>query len=512
MDPSKVCAKCLEMGRQLLDKGRLASAYNKVVRASRYATTNGQKSQVGQLMSQVAKAAEGKLEEADQKYEQGEYVEALRAYKIVANIRKLPIAATARARLAKAEKDPARRNSLLEARAAPQFEKVKDIQSRLSRACQNDSNPSTEFEFDIVLAALDGEVEDCSGCEDCQAWAALTSQQREARILADRIDMAWALARIVKGYGNTPTGIKSARLLEGILVDEQFAREVDQDRLEQQARNTYAMAVNYRKNGIDKVAAKLLRKLLDQYGDSQWAQKARDDLKTDTELSILVAGVRSEKSPADRDSVAAQMQARARAILARAGQKTADAVASVTTEPQDGYGRLIKLLGPTLVNVSQQKVPTASLKNKQRILLYYSASWCGPCNVFTPKLKQFYDANKTDDNFEVILVSSDATAEDMRRYMANHRMSWLAVPMDKIEASGGSIINEYKAEALPCLVLIDSSGKVLASSVVDERYVGPDNVLSYLKASMKTERLEKTQARVWRSDRLSESNTSSQLH
>ena len=61
-------------------------------------------------------------------------------------------------------------------------------------------------------------------------------------------------------------------------------------------------------------------------------------------------------------------------------------------------------------------------------------------------------------------------------------------------------------------MLIDSSGKVLASSVVDERYVGPDNVLSYLKASMKTERLEKTQARVWRSDRLSESNTSSQLH
>src|SRR4051812_27138326 len=40
--------------------------------------------------------------------------------------------------------------------------------------------------------------------------------------------------------------------------------------------------------------------------------------------------------------------------------------------------------------------------------IYYSASWCGPCRAFTPKLVQWYNEHKKNSpQFELIFVSSD---------------------------------------------------------------------------------------------------------
>ncbi len=48
----------------------------------------------------------------------------------------------------------------------------------------------------------------------------------------------------------------------------------------------------------------------------------------------------------------------------------------------------------------------------KHLLLYFSASWCPPCKMFTPLLAEWYTKKKKEGkvDFEIIFVSSDKVA------------------------------------------------------------------------------------------------------
>lgn len=73
---------------------------------------------------------------------------------------------------------------------------------------------------------------------------------------------------------------------------------------------------------------------------------------------------------------------------------------------------------------------------------YFSASWCGPCRMFTPRLVKFYKRNKKD--IEIVFVSADKTEDKMIAYAKKDKMKWLAVPFGKrclAKRRGGGIPN-----------------------------------------------------------------------
>lgn len=103
--------------------------------------------------------------------------------------------------------------------------------------------------------------------------------------------------------------------------------------------------------------------------------------------------------------------------------------------------------------------PEEVLQNKV-VALYFSASWCPPCQEFTPILKGFYEELQANDmRFEVIFVSSDKSAEDMDRYMKESHGDWLALSF------GNEMIKELKTRyhitLIPKLVVIDDDGEVV---------------------------------------------------
>ena len=53
----------------------------------------------------------------------------------------------------------------------------------------------------------------------------------------------------------------------------------------------------------------------------------------------------------------------------------------------------------TLLNISGEKVATEKIGEKY-VGVYFSASWCGPCRKFTPKLIEF--RNKHSKTLEII--------------------------------------------------------------------------------------------------------------
>jgi nucleoredoxin len=130
-------------------------------------------------------------------------------------------------------------------------------------------------------------------------------------------------------------------------------------------------------------------------------------------------------------------------------------------------------------NGSLVRFDDAILENKKVFGLYFSAYWCGPCRQFTPQLVEYYNrVAPQHPEFELIFVSADRSAFGFETYMRDMRMPWPAIDFAKVTAKDE--IRKYAGEGIPCLVLIDSSGKVLSHSYAGKEYRGPAKVLSDL--------------------------------
>lgn len=139
-----------------------------------------------------------------------------------------------------------------------------------------------------------------------------------------------------------------------------------------------------------------------------------------------------------------------------------------------------------LVNANGSAVDPEVTEDCRYFALYYSASWCGPCRAFTPKLKKFYATHRGRGEFEVILISTDRNENSMMRYMKKAEMPWSAVSFSKIADSGllnRNIIraNEKGSFPLPYLVIVDRSGKIVLEPYKDGSYIGYSGVLAALK-------------------------------
>lgn len=145
-----------------------------------------------------------------------------------------------------------------------------------------------------------------------------------------------------------------------------------------------------------------------------------------------------------------------------------DAIADVAK------GNLVRFRNGNLIPVAESE-----LAEKRIYGLYFSAHWCGPCRKFTPRLVEYYNKAEGDHpEFEIIFVSSDKSADEMATYMQEAAMPWAAIEFTKL--ADVPSLRKYAGDGIPDLVIVDTTGKVLADSYVRGKYVGPERVLDDL--------------------------------
>lgn len=154
----------------------------------------------------------------------------------------------------------------------------------------------------------------------------------------------------------------------------------------------------------------------------------------------------------------------------------ASATPSVFDDALDG--NLVSLKGKGLASHKDFVKPT------KYYLFYYTASWCGPCQKFTPSLVEFYNANKPGNNeFEIILVTSDSDESAMEEYAVEKKMTWPHLKLSKVDRFKKEF--KHPGTGIPNLVLTDTEGNLLKTSYVDGKYMGPSSVMSHLGGLLK---------------------------
>jgi peroxiredoxin len=101
-------------------------------------------------------------------------------------------------------------------------------------------------------------------------------------------------------------------------------------------------------------------------------------------------------------------------------------------------------------------VSLADYRGRKKLVVSFWASWCGPCRLETPALKDFYERHrKSSDNFELLAISMDDDRAVAEAFAAEAGMPFPVLLDLKSTAS-----NAFGVDSIPTLFVIDQSGKV----------------------------------------------------
>jgi thiol-disulfide isomerase/thioredoxin len=91
-----------------------------------------------------------------------------------------------------------------------------------------------------------------------------------------------------------------------------------------------------------------------------------------------------------------------------------------TAPTPEGRVSMSALLGGTLLTEAKGglKPTTTLLKDADVLALYFSASWCPPCKIFSPVLREFYLSAAKGNGLEIVYISSDKSVESFEEYVS----------------------------------------------------------------------------------------------
>jgi len=100
-------------------------------------------------------------------------------------------------------------------------------------------------------------------------------------------------------------------------------------------------------------------------------------------------------------------------------------------------------------------------KPEKYYVFYYTASWCPPCQAFTPSLVEFYKKHK-NEKFELVLITSDSDEDDMEGYAVDKKMPWPQLKQSKAKSFKGKF--DHGVRGIPSVIVCDLEGKIVSAN------------------------------------------------
>ena len=104
-----------------------------------------------------------------------------------------------------------------------------------------------------------------------------------------------------------------------------------------------------------------------------------------------------------------------------------------------------------------------NLKGKYVVLDFWG-TWCGPCMVTMPKMKEYYE--KCNDKFEFVGIACKDKKENWEKAIKDNQLRWIHLLNDE---SKNDISTLYGVTSYPTKFIIDRDGKIIG------KYTGEEN-------------------------------------
>ncbi len=127
--------------------------------------------------------------------------------------------------------------------------------------------------------------------------------------------------------------------------------------------------------------------------------------------------------------------------------------------------QLLNAFGDVLLDGKAETKTLDAFKGPKVLGIYYSASWCGPCQKFTPLLSAVYEEkNKFGSEFECVFVCRDKGTKGWANEQKYYgKMPFKAVPFSAVNGVKKNLAKLFPApKGIPALHLVDmATGKLI---------------------------------------------------
>ena len=118
----------------------------------------------------------------------------------------------------------------------------------------------------------------------------------------------------------------------------------------------------------------------------------------------------------------------------------------------------------TLTDMEGNEVSLDAFRGKY-VFVDFWAAWCRPCREENPVLKRAYD-RFGGENFEIVSVSLDQTAEAWHTAVAEDGLNWTL-----LRDSVGETAQTYAVQSIPNTWLLDKEGKIMQKQLRGEELI-----------------------------------------
>jgi len=129
------------------------------------------------------------------------------------------------------------------------------------------------------------------------------------------------------------------------------------------------------------------------------------------------------------------------------------------------------------VNDIEDKPFTNASFEGQNYLIVFSATWCLPCQLQLPKLKEIYQDYK-DKGLKVIYFNNDADVQRWKKHVATNNLTWVNVS-ERMKPAVSKIQKSFGVFAIPTCLLVNKDGMIVYNS--DQMDTGLDQLDAYVK-------------------------------